>query len=517
MARKRSKSSPQSNQPPHQEPSTGEKQVTAAVSGAPQNKSKEKYPINGDTPTNGNTPTDTSHTNPVETEHGKVDTTEARVVDAVVDRRFLESDNPQPIHPMNVVKQHLGETGSISRSTEPETAKATENQNIENFEQSSTLLVEAIAIAVEQDQPTTAFTSSTDTDPNTDADNITDAVTVTSDSTRFPPQVGDELSGAIATAQQHEANLEAHLLTIEQQHNHLEQQLTLAQSEIASLKQQLADSRKQESLLQQQVTTLQTECDRTTTKLNQWQARLTDQATAQQEIDALHKRISGLTNKLDAAENHIQQLLETPSLALPQSAHDALPQAAHDRETDDNHQLSPLQSTKQSFVSATVTSATVTSATVNQSPLAKVPSGRSPGGLVSKPLSGLPPMSTERLHGQQVGIQQNQRQISRSSERLRPAYTRPGFSNTPPSRLDSGKSATSRISTSPGPTTPSRQPLSLPSSTSRGNDNKDARIARHQAPIVQRRSRSYDTLHPELKSSDLPKPKVSDAEIGWFD
>ena len=59
-------------------------------------------------------------------------------------------------------------------------------------------------------------------------------------------------------------------------------------------------------------------------------------------------------------------------------------------------------------------------------------------------------------------------------------------------------------------------PGSTPSPATTASSSSAAIVPKPSSQRARRRSR-YDELKPELHSSDIPQPKVSDAEIGWFD
>ncbi|MEB3232607.1 MAG: hypothetical protein VKJ64_16480 [Leptolyngbyaceae bacterium] len=406
---------------------------------------------------------------------------EARVVDAVVDRRELEVDHPEPIHPMAVVSQHLGETQDNFLDAEGDDGAIAVSATRVRDDESAAVSVEAIAL---------------DWDP-ADASDTSGEADHAQAETVLSGHVAHELSAAIATAHQHEAELEAHLTAIDQQQAQLQQELTRAQAEIVGLQVQLTVTQAQEMELKQQMVSLKAECDRTTTQLSRAQAQLAQQTTHQQELEKLKIRITTLTTELEEAKCYILQL--TQARAIP-----AQPQGS-DVATD-------LRS---------LAKRPIGQRPIGQRPIAQRPERRSldsrpqplPSYQPSKSLAGLPPMSTERLNGSPAPLADStpEQRISRTSERLRPAYTRPGFSNTPSDPLPQN-----------------RQPLpqlQAPSQASRSSSphqaaaqNHDSALApRRRADLVPRRSRPFDEIRPELKSSQLPRPKVSDTEIGWFD
>ncbi|MGK7888038.1 MAG: hypothetical protein AB4042_01800 [Leptolyngbyaceae cyanobacterium] len=416
-----------------------------------------------------------------------------RVVDAVVDRRELEVEHPEPIHPMDVVGQHLGETKTDEiEHGDAIAVTATKIDDTDDTDEDAVMVVKAIAL------------DSDSTDQANGPAHHPQPETVLSG------PVVDELNAAIATAHQHEAELETHLTAIEQQQQQLQQQLTQAQAEITTLKQQLAATQEQETILKQQVTDLKTECDRTATQLTQAQqaqSQLTQQTATQAELDQLRSSVASLTTELEEAKGYILKLTQSQQPAQsppsPQPQRPGQPQhlAQSQRPGQSSQARSPDLLPK------------------------RLPSHHPP-----QALAGRAPRSTEQFQpsspAPQSGPVQPQnsptnrqanrpQQVSRTSERLRPAYTRPGFPNHSSDPLPQRRQPLPQL---PGPSQQERSSNRQPAlQSAQSSSPGSAMVTRRQAPLAARRSRRFDDIRPELKSSQIPKPKVSDKEIGWFD
>lgn len=380
----------------------------------------------------------------------------SRAVDVVVDRRSPEPDNPQPIHPMTAMTAQLSEPikGAID-----ETVGSSDGE---------TITVEAI---------------------NTTAEAV--------------PDGNDDTE------------------------HQLQQQLVDAENEAKRLAQALADATLNERALKQEIAHLKAEVSQANTQMMQVQSQLNDQDKNQREIDKLKGAVTTVKAELDEAKHYILHLTEqltTAQASAPPSPSSHSP--SHDRLQD----RSQLQSST-TFPPPLVRRAPHTRVVTSPRTQPRRPAPRPIAPMVSEspsstPSSGLPPMSTERF-GNPTPISPQ-----RSSNPLRPAYTRPGFSSPPSTQTSSSQTSSTQAQFRPGLTSGAAQPQPMPpleSITRDGNvsdsnpspsttaSSPSAAIVPKSSSLSARRRSRYDQLKPELQSSDIPQPKVSDAEIGWFD
>lgn len=393
-------------------------------------------------------------------------------VEVVVDQRSPDDENPQPIHPMEAMTAQLSEpmpeslVSSDLASSDAETVTVEAIDAAVVIEAKDAVVVEAVAVNVEDDA-------------------------VEDDSTSLKTTV-EALNGAIATAHRHEEELEAQLVASREHEHELTQKVQDVAKESKRLAQLVASAELKEMALKQEIADLKEELTQAKTQVMQAQSQLNDQDKNQREIDKLKGEVVTCKEDLDEAKRYILQLTDQLSKAQisapspsttqpPVNASTSFPPPLTQRPPHTRVVGSPRRQPRR------------------PEPRPVVPMAAASG---QKP-AGLPPMSTERLSGSAPTTPP-----ARPARSLRTAYTRPGFSKPQP------------ISEAAEPSTSSSQPIppleSITRSSTPSTPHTEAIVPQKSSSIARRRSR-YDTLKPEIKSSDLPQPKVSDSEIGWFD
>ncbi|MEM8810082.1 MAG: hypothetical protein AAGF01_29030, partial [Cyanobacteria bacterium P01_G01_bin.38] len=417
-------------------------------------------------------------------------------------------ETPQPIHPMDAMTAQLNEPMDETLSDEDvdtitvKVIDATEDKTAHDELADAVIEAEAVEATVEI---------------------AVDAVEVKNSNfgqTLSSPVV-DELNEAIATAHLHERELEAQIEAIQAHENQLQQRVEDAEHNAKQFTQELVAADLRENTLKQEIVELKKvlaevkdESSRIKTQAMQAQAKLNDQDKNQREIRKLKGEVTTLKEELDEAKRYILQLTEqlTAAQFVPQTPSSPQPTASNQRQASTTF---PPPLTQRAPHTQVVASPRSQPRRPAPRPIAPIASK------VSTSPSGLPQMPTERF-GRSAPISSQ-----RSPSSLRPAYTRPGFPTpqSPPPKSHPGTGPgqprpmppLESITQDGNPSRTAQSPSSSnPDNLGSSPSNSGAIIPKKSSSIARRRSR-YVRPGIDVNTSDLPQPKVSDAEIGWFD